>query len=68
VTAPFDPTAWLVAFTANGGTYALSPEGRLWLGTVERLRPIESFTADLAGHPDRLEAIKALVRERCLIA
>ena len=67
MSASFNPTAWLEAFTADGGAYALAPDGRLWLGGFETKAPIEVHTAELVGHPDRVEAIKGIVRERCLI-
>lgn len=63
----FDPAAWLDAFTAAGGTYAIGAGDRLWLGTFDIAGNSDASTALLAGHPEWVEAIKAVVRERCLI-
>jgi hypothetical protein len=65
----FNPTEWLEAFTADGGAYALAPDGRLWLGVLNVAAvDVERSTADLIRHPERREAIVAVIRERCLIA
>ena len=65
----FDPAAWLDGFAEAGGSYAVTSEGRLWLGIIGMAATgAERHTVRLVGHPERTEAIKALVRERCLIA
>ena len=67
----FDPADWLERYTAAGGWYMLASDGlhfgwpvpAVWaaMATREVYREIED-------QPERLDAIKALVRERCLIA
>jgi hypothetical protein len=64
----FDPAAWLDGFAAIGGSYALTPEGKLWLGEIGVGADLRRFTVQLAYRPERVEAIKAAVRERCMIA
>jgi hypothetical protein len=66
--ACFDPRVWLDAFIRAGGTYAITSSERLWLGAIDKVQPLSPHTAPLIGHPERVDAIKALVRERCLIA
>jgi hypothetical protein len=63
----FDPIAWLEAFTAADGTYAIGANDRLWLSTFDIADGIDAHTEQLAGHPEWVEAIKGIVRERCLI-
>jgi hypothetical protein len=65
----FDPAAWLEGFAEAGGSYAVTSEGRLWLGIIGMPAfGAERHTVQLIGHPERSEAIKSLVRERCLIS
>lgn len=65
----FDPAAWLDAYAAEGGSYAVTPDGALWLGIIGFVgEDLAKHTAPLRGRPDREEAIKALIRERSLIA
>jgi hypothetical protein len=64
----FNPAAWLDAYTAAGGTYALSGDGSLWLGKFDHRATIEPHTAELLSDPERVAAFKAMLRERCLIA
>lgn len=67
--APFNPSAWLDAYASDGGSYAVTPDGRLWLGIIDFVgEDLTRHTAQLIGHPERNEAIKALVRERSLMA
>jgi len=64
---PFDPAAWLDAFTAVGGSYALTAEGRLWLGEIGAPSAPWGNICQIVGHPERIEAIKVPVWERCLM-
>jgi hypothetical protein len=64
----FDPAGWLAAFEAAGGSYAVAPDGRLWLFTAEVGASLAFHTAQIAGHPERSAALTAIVKERCLIA
>lgn len=67
--AAFNPTAWLEAFTADGGAYALAPDGRLWLGVLNvSAIDVERHPAELVGHPERQQAIIASIKDACLIA
>lgn len=64
----FDPAAWLATYTAEGGAYAVTLDGRLWLGIIGFVgADLSRHTLPLIAHPERAEAVKALVRERCLI-
>jgi len=68
VSAPFDPAAWLDAYESDGGSYAVTPDGRLWLGIIGFVGgDLSKHTLPLIAHPERVEAIKALVRERCFL-
>lgn len=65
----FNPAAWLDAYAAEGGSYAVTSDGALWLGIIGFVgEDLAKHTAPLRGRPDREEAIKVLIRERSLIA
>ncbi|MCW6531187.1 hypothetical protein NED98_13120 [Sphingomonas sp. MMSM20] len=68
MSAPFNPAVWLAAFTEAGGGYALTGDGRLWFGGLDKGADQWLLIAQISGHADRVAAIKTLVRERCLIA
>lgn len=68
MSAPFDPEAWLTAFTDAGGGYALTGDGRLWFGGLDKGADKWLLIAQISGRADRVAAIKTLVRERSLIA
>jgi hypothetical protein len=64
----FDPADWLTRFTAAGGSYALLPSGRLWLGVVGIPQHLSGILAQIVGHPDRRAAITELVKRRAVHA
>jgi hypothetical protein len=68
MSASFDPDAWLAAFTEAGGGYALTGDGRLWLGGLDKGADKWPLLSQISDHPDRIATIKAVVRGRCLIA
>lgn len=58
----FDPRAWLSAFVAIGGGYALASGRKLWL--VVQDCPADELTpvmAQIVGKPDRAEAIRSFI-------
>ncbi len=61
-TSSFDPRAWLSAFVAIGGGYALASGRKLWLVVqdcaADDLTPV---MAQIVGHPDRAEAIRCTI-------
>jgi hypothetical protein len=61
----FDPQLWLSAFAEIGGGYALMA-GRRLVFLVEGCdgEPLTSVMAQIVGHPDRQEAIKATIERR----
>ena len=68
MSAPFDPAAWLEAFTAAGGSYALLPSGRLWLGVVGIPDSLAGIVSEIVGQPDRRLAVTSLVKQRAVHA
>ncbi len=61
-TTSFDPRAWLLAFVAIGGGYALASGRKLWL--VVQDCPADDLTpvmAQIVGKPDRAEAIRLYI-------
>ncbi len=61
-TTSFDPRAWLSAFVAIGGGYALASGRKLWL--VVQDCPADDLTpvmAQIVGKPDRAEAIRCFI-------
>jgi len=69
VTAPpiFDPRKWLAALTEIGGGYALVADRRLelLLGACDR-KTLATVMLQVAGRPDREEAIKTAIERRQL--
>lgn len=57
---PFDPAAWLVAFTAAGGGYVVVPDGWLWL-FIGECDDMPRFMAPLIGQPDRRDRLRDLI-------
>jgi hypothetical protein len=64
----FDPARWLADFTSAGGSYALLPSGRLWLGVVGIPKHLSGILAQIVGHPDRRAAVTDLVKQRAVHA
>ena len=62
----FDPAEWLDAFTAAGGSYALLPSGRLWLGVVGIPDSLAGVLSRIVGQPDRRAAVTGLVKQRAV--
>ena len=58
----FDAAAWLREFRAVGGDVTIRIGG-MWIETADVTLPLESFTSMIIGHPERREAIRALVLE-----
>lgn len=61
-TTSFDPRAWLSAFVAIGGGYALASGRKLWL--VVQDCPADDLTpamAEIVGRPERAEAIRLFI-------
>ena len=59
----FDPATWLREFRAVGGDVTVRA-GSMWIETADVAMCLEHFTSAVIGHPDRRDAIKALVLER----
>jgi hypothetical protein len=61
----FDPQLWLSAFAEIGGGYALM-SGRRLAFLVDGCdgEPLTSVMAQIVGHPDRQEALKATIERR----
>jgi hypothetical protein len=59
----FDAAAWLREFRAVGGDVTVRA-GSMWIETADVTLPLDRFTSMIVGHPERREAIKALVLER----
>ena len=61
----FNPAAWLDDFTAAGGTYAIGAGDRRRSGTFDIADRVDAHTAQLAGQPEWVKAIKRVVRACC---
>lgn len=62
----FDPSRWLASFEAGGGSYALLPSGRLWLGALGISQDLTDALAEIVGHPERRAAVTDLVKQRAM--
>lgn len=64
--AHFCPVAWARDFEAAGGVLALNPDATLWLGVIGGEGAVLAATAraDLARHPEWVEPLTTLVRQR----
>ena len=59
----FDPATWLRDFRAVGGDVTVRA-GSMWIETADVAMSLERFTSLIIGHPERRDAIKAIVLER----
>lgn len=61
----FDPVLWLSALASIGGGYALTADRRLCLIVADcQQEDLAPLMAQLAGQPDRLEAVCAAIELR----
>lgn len=61
----FDPRLWLAAFAQIGGAYVLMSDRKLAL-LIDDCEPdvLTPMMAQVVGHPERQDAIKAAIERR----